>query len=131
MNTNSPKQATNEEIHKEVPKVGEIKEECKHEWMQNAPIKVCYKCGFKPNPESKESWENKAVGKNVHSVFLKCLECHVWGTPMPLETVCGNCGSKDTITYYDAETITILLHQTQQETREECANIAESMKVKS
>ena len=29
------------------------KKECKHSWMQDAPIKVCYHCGFKPTPLDK------------------------------------------------------------------------------
>lgn len=28
--------------------------ECKHSWLQDAPIKVCYHCGFKPTPTNKD-----------------------------------------------------------------------------
>lgn len=57
----------------------------------------------------REDWEKKAVGKNVHTVYVYCYECKLWGVPMPLERICGNCNSKDTMTYYDRKTISILL----------------------
>lgn len=49
--------------------------------------------------------EKELVGKNIHSVYLRCNECKLFGVPMPLDRICGNCGSKDTIVYYDSETI--------------------------
>ena len=57
-----------------------------------------------------EDWEKEAVGKNVHSVYTHCLSCSTWGVNMPLDKICGNCGkSTDTYTYYDSETISLLL----------------------
>ena len=57
---------------------------------------------------SSSSWERKLVGKNIHSVFTWCKDCGMNGCNMPLEDECGNCGSKNTVRYYDKETIDIL-----------------------
>jgi hypothetical protein len=65
-------------------------------------------CNGKCN-QKVEEWEEKAVGKNVHSVYVFCYECKTDGINFPLERKCGNCGSMDTMTYYDRETITNLL----------------------
>ncbi len=37
------------------------KRECEHSWIQDADIKVCYHCGYKPfgSPPTVESWEKK------------------------------------------------------------------------
>lgn len=32
---------------------------CEHSWIQDALIKVCFKCGFKPTPPVNESWRDK------------------------------------------------------------------------
>jgi len=73
--------------------------------------------------ESLRGWEERAVGKNVHSVYVHCYECRTDGVNFPLERKCGNCGSMDTSTYYDKETISIILIQELQaiaeKTREE------------
>lgn len=58
-----------------------------------------------------EDWEKNAVGKNVHSVYVFCFECRTDGINFPLERKCGNCGSMETTTYYDRETIGILIQQ--------------------
>lgn len=50
-------------------------------------------------------FEKEIVGKNYHSVYVRCKECLKFGINMPLETDCPNCGYSETITYYDAETI--------------------------
>jgi hypothetical protein len=57
---------------------------------------------------SSSAWERKLVGKNIHSVFTWCKDCGMNGCNMPLEDECGNCGSKNTVRYYDKETIDIL-----------------------
>lgn len=49
--------------------------------------------------------KEELVGKNTHSVYVRCNECQKFGINMPLDNVCGNCNSKDTVTYYDIETI--------------------------
>lgn len=73
----------------------------------------------KDAPLEAEGWEEDGIGKNVHSVYTHCIACNGWGVNMPLDKKCGNCGnSVDTLTYYDAETITILLSQTRKEARE-------------
>jgi ribosomal protein L37E len=53
-------------------------------------------------------WEKKLVGKNIHSVFTLCRTCGMHGINMPFEDSCGNCGSKDTVRYYDKKTIDLL-----------------------
>ena len=52
-----------------------------------------------------KDWERKLVGKNVHSVFTWCKDCGMRGCNIPFEDECGNCGSKNTVRYYDKETI--------------------------
>jgi len=61
-----------------------------------------------------EEFEKGAEGKNVHSVYVYCNSCFSWGVNLPLEKECGSCGNtEDTFTYYDAETITLLIDQAQ------------------
>jgi len=43
--------------------------------------------------------------KNLHSVYTLCNECHTWGVNYPGSKECGNCGSFDTMVYYDEETV--------------------------
>ena len=54
-------------------------------------------------------FQEKIIGKNVHSVYIHCLSCRMWGIGDVLEKQCGNCGNcsnqLDCIIYYDAETI--------------------------
>lgn len=54
------------------------------------------------------AWEKKLVGKNIHSVFTWCKDCGMKGCNIPFEDECGNCGSKNTVRYYDKETIDLL-----------------------
>lgn len=57
---------------------------------------------------SGSAWERKLVGKNIHSVFTWCKDCGMKGCNIPFENECGNCGSKNTVRYYDAKTIDLL-----------------------
>lgn len=63
--------------------------------------------GTKPDV-SGSAWENKLVGRNIHSVFTWCKDCHAWGCNIPFNDECGDCGSKNTVRYYDAHTIDLL-----------------------
>jgi hypothetical protein len=54
------------------------------------------------------AWEQKLIGKNIHSVFTWCKDCHNEGVNIPFNDECGNCGSKNTVRYYDKETIDLL-----------------------
>ena len=53
-------------------------------------------------------WERRLEGRNIHSVLTWCKDCLVQGINMPFEDECGNCGSKNTVRYYDNETINLL-----------------------
>lgn len=44
--------------------------------------------------------------KNIHSVYTRCQSCGGWGINSPCNHICGNCGSSETILYYDIETVT-------------------------
>lgn len=55
------------------------------------------------------NWEEEITDKNVHSVYTKCLDCLTVGVNLPYNNTCGNCGSENTIRYYDSETINNLL----------------------
>ena len=57
---------------------------------------------------SGSAWEHKLLGKNIHSVFTWCKDCHSEGVNIPFNDECGNCGSKNTVRYYDKETIDLL-----------------------
>jgi ribosomal protein L37E len=63
-------------------------------------------------------FEREVVGHNVHSVLTVCPECGSHGTNMPLEKECGNCGYTETRTYYDAETVHLLLSRITERTSE-------------
>lgn len=39
------------------------------------------------------------------SLYMRCNECQSFGTPMQGNTECGNCGSSDTVWYYDHDTV--------------------------
>lgn len=54
------------------------------------------------------AWEHQLIGKNIHSVFTWCKDCHNEGVNIPFNDECGNCGSKNTVRYYDKETIDLL-----------------------
>lgn len=51
------------------------------------------------------AFQKDLIGKNVHSVIVKCSECGYAGINEPLNTVCANCNYPKSVTYYDAETI--------------------------
>lgn len=51
------------------------------------------------------NFQRELVGKNIHSVFVKCPQCGSIGVNEPLNIICGNCNYPKCITYYDAETI--------------------------
>lgn len=55
------------------------------------------------------AWEKEVVNKNKRSVYTKCFDCLMHGINLPLNDICGNCGSKNTVAYYDAETIAMFL----------------------
>jgi hypothetical protein len=57
---------------------------------------------------SGSAWEQKLLGKNIHSVFTWCKDCHSEGINIPFNDECGNCGSKNTVRYYDKKTIDLL-----------------------
>lgn len=61
-----------------------------------------------------ESW----TGKNLHSVYTRCFSCMTWGICMPQDNVCGNCGSTETVEYWDAKTIQSELSRLKQENGE-------------
>ena len=73
---------------------------------EGTPQLECKKCyvTHEPTPLTKEQ-EKQLIGKNVHSVYTLCFECHSWGVNLPLNHQCGNCNSNDTVTYYDTETV--------------------------
>ena len=50
-------------------------------------------------------FEKELINKNEHSVYIHCLNCFTFGVNMPFEKECGNCGSHETLTYYDSKTI--------------------------
>ena len=57
---------------------------------------------------SGSAWEKELEGKNIHSVFTWCKDCGMKGCNIPSNDECGNCGSKNTVRYYDKETIDLL-----------------------
>jgi hypothetical protein len=59
-------------------------------------------------------FETQIVGKNLHSIWTFCANCGARGVNIPLNTQCGNCGSFDTLTYYDAQTIQAFLDKTRE-----------------
>lgn len=44
------------------------------------------------------------IHKHIHSLYLLCFNCSMWGIPTPDShhdgAKCSNCGSNDTIAYY-------------------------------
>jgi len=50
-------------------------------------------------------WQKELVGKNKNTVYSWCPQCLSFGVNFPLDNECGNCGWKETITFYDANTI--------------------------
>lgn len=56
-------------------------------------------------PQQTFEFEKDIEGKNEHSIYTHCLNCYSWGINFPFEKECGNCGSSETLTYYDSKTI--------------------------
>ena len=52
-----------------------------------------------------KEWETRLIDKNQHSVLTKCFDCGTMGVNMPHVTECGNCGSTETVRYYDSDTL--------------------------
>lgn len=73
-------------------------------------IEKALKWGYIKNIDEPYDWQKDLVGKNEHSVFSRCPQCQSFGINMPLDSVCGNCGYKKCLTYYDAETIDALIN---------------------
>jgi ribosomal protein L37E len=62
------------------------------------------------NIDEPYDWQKQLVGKNEHSVYVKCGQCGSFGVNFPLDNKCGNCGYEKCITYYDAQTIDVLIN---------------------
>ena len=71
-------------------------------WLENEVL------ALRQPPVSGSDWEHKLIGKNIHSVFTWCKNCHSEGVNIQFNEECGNCGSKNTVRYYDKETIDLL-----------------------
>ena len=41
--------------------------------------------------------------EHQHSIYTRCGDCNAWGTNLPREKKCGNCGSMNTVVYYPEE----------------------------
>lgn len=65
--------------------------------------------GYIKNIDEPYDWQKELVGKNEHSVLSVCGECGSHGVNFPLDNKCGNCGYEKCITYYDAQTIDVLI----------------------
>ncbi len=76
--------------------------------MKNESSKQAPKKALRKTDVSGSAWEQKLIGKNIHSVFTWCKDCHSEGINIPFNDECGNCGSKNTVRYYDKETIDLL-----------------------
>lgn len=60
--------------------------------------------------------EEKLIGKNIHSVYTLCFECHTWGVNGPKNYQCGSCNSLDTLKYYDIVTVSQVIEETRRQT---------------
>lgn len=68
------------------------------------------KYGYIKNIDEPYDWQKELVGKNEHSVFVSCGQCGQWAVNFPLDNKCSNCGYEKCITYYDAQTIDVLIN---------------------
>lgn len=66
-------------------------------------------CGYIKNIDEPYEWQKELVGKNEHSVYSKCGQCGKMSVNFPLDNKCGDCGYEKCITYYDAQTIDMLI----------------------
>ena len=62
------------------------------------------------NIDEPYEWQKWLVGKNEHSVLSLCGQCGHQQVPFPLDNKCGSCGYERCITYYDAQTIDLLIN---------------------
>ena len=63
---------------------------------------------YEQGQRSLANWEEFLIGKNIHSVYTWCKDCHSEGVNFPLNDECGNCRSLNTVRYYDKETLDLL-----------------------
>ena len=68
---------------------------------------------------TKMTTEEKLIGKNIHSVYTLCFECHTWGVNGPKNYQCGSCNSLDTLKYYDIVTVSQVIEETRRQTLED------------
>lgn len=66
--------------------------------------------GYIKNINEPYEWQKWLVGKNEHSVYSICGQCGNQQVPFPLDNKCGSCGYQRCITYYDAQTIDLLIN---------------------
>lgn len=69
--------------------------------------------GYIRNIDEPFEWQKFLVGKNEHTVYVKCGQCGSMGVNFPLDNKCANCGYEKCITYYDAQTIDMLISRLQ------------------
>lgn len=65
--------------------------------------------GYIKNIDEPYDWQKELVGKNEHSVYSWCGQCQTFGINFPLDNKCGSCGYEKCITYYDAQTIDVMI----------------------
>ena len=66
--------------------------------------------GYIKNIDEPYEWQKQLVGKNEHTVYVSCGQCGKMAVNFPLDNKCGNCGYAKCITYYDAQTIDVLIN---------------------
>lgn len=79
-------------------------------------IEKLLKYEYIKNIDEPYDWQKELVGKNEHTVYVKCGQCGTFGVNFPLDTKCGNCGYAKGITYYDAQTIDVLINKIKSQT---------------
>ncbi len=62
-----------------------------------------------------------------HSVYVRCTDCLMFGTPLPEEFQCGNCQSMNTVSYVSACCVTAFAQECTSKAFEECAKISETL----
>jgi len=70
--------------------------------------------GYIKNIDEPYDWQKELVGKNEHSVYSKCGQCGSMNVNFPLDNKCPDCGYEKCITYYDAQTIDMLIQSIKQ-----------------
>jgi hypothetical protein len=55
-------------------------------------------------PIDMKCWVEMPEHDHEHSLFIRCLQCYMFGKPTPDGHfdggICGNCNSKDTVAYW-------------------------------